>query len=492
MMQHVCFDAYTLGNHEFDDGDAALGKFINDLQDSVMCPDTPVLAANLVPHAGSALKALQDSGNIAAHKLKTMSNGEVVGIIGIDVRNKTLLSSSPDEGTTLLDERETAIAEVKKLQDAGVNKIVLLTHIGYSNDLDWMAEIPGVDVVVGGDSHSFLGKDNAVGASPQGSFPTTVTASDGRTVCVVQAWEYGHGVGELNVNFDKEGNVVSCDGTIVFPFDPVKFDPELSQEDATAATSYLQGLGFVSVSEDADTLQALAKFEDQVDVLKQTVIATVPASICYERIPGNGRSQVCTPEETSSQGGGACNLVAKAFLEASFTADVAIQNGGGCRTDIFEGSFTIDSAYSLLPFANSLVTLKMTGEEIQLVLEQSVDFALFQASTGAYPYASGLRYDVDGTAEFGNRVQNLEINPRMASAFVSIDAGATYNVVTNNFISAGRDGYVAFKGVAADLIEDLYLEYAQSFIDFATKEGTLVDLPLEEYSTKSFTPPATV
>ena len=68
-------------------------------------------------------------------------------------------SSQPDTGTVLLDEIETIEAQVAELTAQGVNKIIVLTHIGYKQDQDWIAGIDGVDVVVGGDSHSLLGDD---------------------------------------------------------------------------------------------------------------------------------------------------------------------------------------------------------------------------------------------------------------------------------------------------------------------------------------------
>ena len=150
VMKTVCFDAMALGNHEFDDGDANLADFITMMRNSTTCPDTPVLAANVVPGESSPLRALQETGALASSTILTIGT-EKVGIVGIDIKGKTELSSNPDEGTTLLDEVETATSAVADLTSQGVNKVVLLTHIGYDNDLAWMVDVPGVDVVVGGD-----------------------------------------------------------------------------------------------------------------------------------------------------------------------------------------------------------------------------------------------------------------------------------------------------------------------------------------------------
>merc|ERR1712048_237409 len=250
----------------------------------------------------------------------------------------------------LLDEKESAFLAAAELTTAGIKKIILLTHVGYSKDLDWLVQIPNVDVIVGGDSHSLLGSDENLApiGFPEGPYPTTQTSSDGRTVCVVQAWEYAYGVGKLDVEFDLEGNVLSCSGMTHIPYDAEKFEPELTTEEKEAVVEYLDGFGgvFVPVIEDEAAASALKEYQDGLEEIKTTVIATVPEGICFERIPGQGRSLICSPEETSAQGGGVCNLVAQAFMEQALTADFAIQNGGGCRTDIFAGDFTIDNAYS--------------------------------------------------------------------------------------------------------------------------------------------------
>jgi 5'-nucleotidase/UDP-sugar diphosphatase len=488
LMDAVCFDAFALGNHEFDNGDAALATFITVLRNSTSCPDTPVLAANLVPGPDSALLALQQSGAIAPYIIQSFGDQQV-GVIGIDIRDKTLLSSSPSPGTTLLDERETAIAQVAALTALGVNKIVLLTHIGLAKDLEWMADIEGVDVIVGGDSHTLLGADVAPVFMAQGEYPTVTTTqrqSDGSTVCIVHAWDYGHLLGHLEVGFDDLGNVLSCGGSPIVPFEVNAAAP-----DSDIVKSYLEDLGpaFVQVEEDATAKAALQVYLDELEIKLGEVIATVPEVICYDRIPGQGRSEICPVESTSEQGGAACNLVSQAFLDQTPTAAVSIQNGGGCRSDIFAGDFTLEDSITLLPFANTIVTLELTGAQIKMVLEEALENAFNGGSTGAYPYAAGLRYAVDANEEMGNRISGLEINIRLAEAsWNAIGADMLYMVATNSFIARGQDGYITFGNVDDELVVDTFTEYSQIFIDFAIQEGTLVNPPLDTFSTQSFVP----
>jgi 5'-nucleotidase len=477
----MCFDVLTLGNHEFDEGNAVLEDFIAELQansTSAGCPTPPaILSANIEPIAGSTLASqLLPSTTITY-------GDEIVGVIGLTT-STTTITSSPDSGTIFTTEVAAVEAAVADLESQGVNKIIVNTHIGYGFDISSIAAIPGVDVVVGGHTHTLLGVESEVGilSAVGGTFPTLVDGT-----CVVTAWEYGHGIGDLVVTFDDAGVVTECTGSMVFPFDSTNYEPSgLGDDFVTAMTAYLTGLNvFVPTTPDATVAALLQVYADEVDVLRESVIATVPEGICYERIPGQGRSNICTPEETISQGGGACNLVAKAFLDQAPSADLAIQNGGGCRTDIEQGNYTISDAFTLLPFANTLFTLEMTGAEIVQVLNEATRTALSGVSTGAYPYASGIRYDVDEN-NADTPVSGVEVNVRLAGEWTPIDEAASYTVVTNSFIAAGRDGYDTFATIAE--VTDLFLEYGNTFVQYARQEGVLLDPPLSEYSTKSFTP----
>ena len=224
----------------------------------------------------------------------------------------------------------------------------------------------------------------------------------------------------------------------------------------------------------------------QVDALKQEVIAQFDVNACFERIPGQGRSTICDVCESYHRGGAACNVVAKAFLMQEPTADIAIQSGGGCRTDIKAGAFTMGDAYTMLPFKNRMVTIEMTGTQIKQVLEDALENGVNQGSTGAYPYAAGLRYDIDRSKPANQRVSRLQVNPRLAAGtWVDMSMTKKYTVVTNDYISRGKDGYATFGSIKDKL--NTYKNYAQSFIDFLkTLKGCVFELPYEEYSTQNF------
>ncbi|WP_028299119.1 NAD nucleotidase [Oceanospirillum beijerinckii] len=495
MMNQVCFDAFALGNHEFDGGDSGLAKFL-DFLNAGNCA-TPTLAANVVPAQTSAIK----SGYIQPYVVKEV-DGQKVGLIGLDIAQKTKESSRPDAGTTFLDEATTAQQYIDELREQGVNKIILLTHLQYEKDRELARSLSGVDVIVGGDSHTLLGDDSftQLGFNTGGDYPTVETNLEGDTVCVVQAWEYAHMLGKLSVNFDAEGKVSSCTGHPVMPIE-ASYRYEFADGDnraLNAADAALVSQALTThdelkvVTPDASTEQLLATFDSELEVLKQAVIGSVNDNLCLERWPGQGRSTLCDASATYERGSDISNIVAKAFMAVTPTADIAIQNAGGVRVDVAAGDYTIADAYTLLPFSNTLVTLDMTGEQVVQVLEDALSNTLDNAgSSGSYPYASGLRYHVDASQAYGSRISNVEVNPRVAGTWQALDLSATYTVVTNDFIASGQDGYDTFGVVynQGDFV-DTYTEYAQGLIDYmkqVTENSlTLGKLPGDEYSTQQY------
>ena len=493
LMNEVCFDAFALGNHEFNEGDAGLAKFL-DFLNAGEC-NTPVLAANVKPEVGvSALTPKSETDYIQPYTVIDVA-GTKVGIIGIDIVRKTIMSSSPDDTTRFLDEAETSQKMVNELKEAGVNRIVIMAHYGYKNELELAAKIDGVDVIIGGDSHTLLGDFEEIGLNSAGPYPTVVEGVGGNLVCVATAWQYSQIVGELNISFNDAGDVESCSGlphVMVADSFKRKNDEgdrvEIEGADRDAVYAQINADPKLSiVEEDAQAASVLASFNEKVEEMQSMKVGVVTENLCLARIPGDTRSKLCSPEDTASKGSDISMLVAHAFREMAKASDIAIQNGGGVRTDIAKGDLTMGDAYKLLPFANTLVEMDMTGAEIKSVLEEALDYALQpDGSTGAYPYAAGLRWHVDAAKPTGQRLSKMEFKGRNDSSWSPLDSTATYKLVTNNYIAAGRDGYLTFKTVKNDgRYLDTYLDYAQSFVDYVRERGSVGKLPESEYSTQT-------
>jgi hypothetical protein len=167
-----------------------------------------------------------------------------------------------------------------------------------------------------------------------------------------------------------------------------------------------------------------------------------------------------------------------------------LQNSGGVRIPLPVGDLTIGKAYELLPFANTLYEIELTGAEIKLALEQGLGNVLDNAgSTGAYPYGSGIRWDIDAGAAFGDRFSNIEVRPKGTTEWLPLEDTDEYVVVANSFMANGGDGYQALEDAVDDgRGVDTFLDYGQSFIDWVEDELGGVVSPPTEFSTKSYIP----
>lgn len=498
LMNQLCFDAFVVGNHEFDAGDTGLRRFLDHLRSPAWGCDTPVLGANVRPTVGQSPLAVSSEEDYIRPYVVLERGGRRIGIIGIDIVGKTVAASSPDPATRFLDETETARRYVKQLRAEGIDIIVLLTHIGYRNDLALAAALPGVDVIVGGDSHSLLGEGfESVGLSPEGPYPTLRSNADGDPVCVVQAWQYSWVVGELDVEFDQDGRVRRCGGRphLLLGESLKRNGVELEGDERVAVLDAIGRVDELSiVAEDPGSRRLLDYYEGRVGAFADEVIGRVPERLCLRRVPGSlDRSRDGSPgcaEATDAQGGDIQQVVAGAFLRQAQRyggADIAIQNGGGVRNGIGAGDFTVGSAYMILPYKNTLTRLTMTGAEVREVLEDAVGHLLANvgSNTGSYPYAAGVRWHLDLTRErIEGRLVDLQVFD--GNSWQPLDELASYRVITNDYIANGKDGYFAFGDIPAQRREDTGLDYAQALVDFVRAGGSLARPASEQRSTLTF------
>jgi 5'-nucleotidase len=382
------FDAMTVGNHEFDDGEDALAPFLDVIE-------FPVLSANVRADAQSQV------GDRIKPSIVLEVAGEKIGIIGA-VTNDTPDIASPGPNITIEDDIRTITAEVEKLQAEGVNKIIALTHVGYPRDKELIAKIPGVDVVVGGHSHSLLHNSDP---KAEGPYPTMIDNPDGYQVPVTQASSYSKYLGEFKVVFDDAGVVKDASG------DPLILDKEIEPDQAVLAR--VKELG------------------GPIEELKGKEVSEATKDIDGSR--DNCRARECEMG----------NLVADAMLDHVKTQgiQIAVQNGGGLRASIDAGEITMGEVLTVLPFQNTVATFQLAGEDIVASLEAGVSEV--EEGKGRFPQVAGLRYSFDlSVAPNEGRVGSVEVNE--GGEWKPIEPEKTYGVVTNNFVRTGGDGYKLF------------------------------------------------
>ena len=479
MMNLIKWDAFELGNHEFDDGDEELDRFLSKLETkNIVASNVQAAKDSLLYNDWKPYRVIERSG-------------EKIAILGIDVADKTKASSQPSEKIAFFDELETVKKYVQEIEEQGINKIILLSHFGYQNDQALVRQIDGIDVVIDGDSHSLMGDFSMVGLkSVEKAYPKVIYSKSQHPICIAQAWNYSYLVGLLNVQFDKEGHVKQCSGTPILLMgesfrkksksgEKVEVDPEQK----TAIMSLIETHPQLEiVAKDSEAVERLSHYKTQIESKKKEVIGKVREYIGHNRIPNDkydGKKALPLGSEIAP-------LVAKAFYLQSKRADFCIQNAGGVRSGLKAGELTVEDIYRLLPFSNTLVELTLTGKEVKALLEEVLSsiYDTKISGDGAFPYGYAIRYDIDTTQPKGNRVNNIEVKSRKTGEWKPIENNRSYVVVANSYIASGKDGYEIFKNISDQT--DTYLDYAMSFAEMVKKDKEIEKLANKEHTLKSF------
>ncbi|TIT01454.1 bifunctional UDP-sugar hydrolase/5'-nucleotidase, partial [Mesorhizobium sp.] len=387
-LNQMKFDAMGVGNHEFDDGEAALAPFLDMIQ-------FPVLGANVEANAQSKL------GDRVKPSVVIEVGGQKIGIVGA-VTNDTPELASPGPNVKIEDDVKSITSEVEKLKGEGVNKIIAVTHIGYKRERDVIAKIPGVDVVVGGHSHSLLSNADP---KAEGPYPTMVDNPDGYQVPVVQAASYSKYLGEFKVVFDDNGVVKQASG------DPIYLDK--------------------SITPDPAVLARIKELGAPIEALKNKEVAETTKAI-------DGSRENCRTRECEMG-----NLVSDAVLDRvkDQGVEIVVSNGGGLRASIDQGTVTMGEVLNVLPFQNTLATFQISGKDLVAGLENGL--SQIEDGAGRFPQVAGLKYSFDkSAAPNAGRVKSVEVME--GGAWTPISPDKNYLVATNNYVRQGGDGYKVF------------------------------------------------
>lgn len=478
-------DAYMVGNHEFDEGDQRLAELYD-------MATFPMLSGNIKPHEPSPLTGKLDK----PYMIKEV-NGEKVAVIGVVKIEKTKESSLVSDDVDFENEVEFVKSTVEEVKEQGINKIIVLSHLGYDFDQVMAAQTSDIDLIIGGDTHNLLdssGEMKDLGLPVSGEYPTVVKNVEGKDTYVVQAWEYAKVLGKIELQFDEQGEVISAAGNPIAPVGgpyQVSVDNAWVEADETTLTKIQVAIAsskvLVEGKVDPVVEEIIDPYRKAVEAEMMTVIGNVEETLSNDRIP--------TPftEMSGANGSFAAQVVADSFLYGLPHADLAIQNAGGVRSNFLQGDFTMADAYTMLPFSNTVTTLKLTGAEISDVLDEAIRYSQgITQSTGAFPYASHLRFDVYLNADDGVKsAYHLEIKDRETGIWSPIDMDKTYIVATNSFTALGKDGYVTFeKAIQRDsgVKEETHIQYAVPLVELFTKHlngGTLVKPSEDSYSIKT-------
>lgn len=399
-----CNMVATLGNHEFDKGVPELMRKIHGgdgttnithLVDPYPGTKTTYVCANVVWKENN-------TPILPPYTLRNVS-GVPVAFIGVDTMNTPRIQKSANiRDVIFLDEAGSVNRYIPEIQAKGIHAIVVLMHEGgsqapYDGPTQAGGNVTGrvagiiplldkdVDVVLSGHTHAFT---NAY-----------LTNAGGNSVLLTQAYMYSKGFADIDLTIDRATG-------------------EITEKSAQIVPAYADQ----SPGTDPDPATAALLAADEEVIAPQVDRQISVAARDYTR-------------EKNPAGESVLGDLVVDGVRAVMKTDLAFQNHGGVRADLPKGNITWGDLYAIQPFANTVVSMTLTGEQVWRALEQQWEEPLPPHNLAV----SGLVYTFDAARPAGSKVTGITING------LPLDRNATYTVAMIDFLAGGGDGYTTFK-----------------------------------------------
>ena len=430
-------DVSAVGNHEFDQGFA-------DLTDRVMpMADWEYLGANVYEKG-------TDTAALPEYWIQKF-NGVRIGFVGaVTDELPTLVSPAGIADIDVGSPVEAANRVADQLSDGRANNgeadiVILLVHEGAvegtvesaTDENTRFGQIvnnanDNIDAIVSGHTHL--------------AYNLTI---DGRPV--ISSGQYGEKFSNMVITYNRNTkSVTSMENTIY------TMATEFDKDGKVVGYLYEPDPALVPLVADATAL---------ADELGNVEVGETTAALQRAIAPDKG--QLAENRGGESTLGNFVADVQKWALNADGTRDVQVtfMNPGGLRADLDQGTVTYREAANVQPFANTLVSMTLTGAQIKQVLEEQ-----WQPAAASRPFLklgvnSELTYTYDPTAEKGSHITAVWLGTE------PIDPAAEYSVGANSFLASGGDNFTTL--ASGTNKADSGKVDLQAMVDWFTEFGTV-------------------
>ena len=407
-MSLIGYDAQALGNHDFDFG-------VEHLRELKKQASFPFLCASVRPKQAGICEpfVIKEVGSLR------------IGLIGL-LGRLTFPDSFDPNVVKELDYRDpieavkSAVASLK----GRVDLIVAVTHEETEEDLALAKAVPEIGVIIGGHTPGFDGLIPPGADQPVRGRVEPVA----RGPIFVKSHQQARTLGRLDLVIDKTIRAAEAENILI--------DAALPEEPKVAAL-----VQYYNQHLETETQRVVGK--TQVDL--------------------QGDAAVVRTRETNFG-----NLLADLALRQA-GAEIALINSGSIRGTIPSGPVTLKQVMRVLPYNDTLVSLKLSGAEIWKAMENGVSRL---PDSGRFLQVAGLEMRFDPAAPIGSRVKSIRLRG------AAIQPERQYAVVVNGFMAEGGDGYTMFTSVRGrvDLqnpLRDLFIKALASGVVDVKEQGRI-------------------
>lgn len=349
----IGLDATVVGNHDFDFG-------AHNLYDLINRADFPILSANTYYLTGSDLV-------FDPYVILRTPNGLRVGIIGLTTPETSITTHPAHVANLRFTRPELALQQFLERVRKRADVVVVLSHLGIQEDKRLAGLFPGIDVIIGGHSHSILSSPIVVG-----------------NVIVTHAGENGLYLGRL--------------------------DLEVTRGSVRMVAQQLLPVGN-HVPEDEPTKAVIESFSVKLSAELSRVVGESACLLDGER------NRIRTRETNLG------DLIAD-LMRLRTRVDVALINSGAIRSSIHPGPITLEDVINAFPMNNQIVTMEMSGRDLYLTLKRSAVGLAESTPTapfGGFLQVSGLTYEIRGGDVRAIRVGGEPLNLYKTYRVVALD-----------------------------------------------------------------------
>ena len=409
IMKRVNYDAVTFGNHEFDYSIPRLQELISQITDNATCVNFTDMEGNRMYKDYVMKKYGKKKIAFVGAVTPTTLKSEAYSFFDKD--DKQLYDLAPKTIFTLIQQA------ADKARKEGADYVIVLSHLGEDkNDMNVDSHImiqstTGIDAVLDGHTHSVIPNE-------------VVMNKEGKPVLITQTGTKLNNVGKLIIR--KDGKMTSE----LIPIDKVTVESKV-------------------VRQTIDSIKALA------DDLINKPVCKCDVDL---RILDDEGYQMVRKEETN-----AGDITADAYRIMT-GADIAINNGGGIRTECKAGNLTYGDIIGMLPYDNYVSIVDVTGAQLKELLAACTKF--LPTRHGDFPQVSGMKFTVNvGKPE---SITDLMILNKTTNAYEPVVMDKVYNLATTDYCitGGGLQGLLKKNNITKLNI----CRYNDCLIDYVTKK----------------------
>lgn len=344
-MNQIGCQAMTLGNHEFDHGDELISRLDDYAQ-------FPIVSSNLRyqdVEVADELVPLEDV-------LEFDMNGKNLYVFGLTTL-ETQEVASPSENVIFEDHKQA----LRRLVDQIVSQnpsahLVLLSHLGYDEDVHLAKDFPELNVILGGHTHTILKQPSQIGG-----------------VSICQAGQYGRFVGHLSLRCFADGRHE------VQAYDLIEVE-KLTQEDRAVKA-------------------IIDQMKSERDAAFSKPIAILPQALDGERDSIRQGLSTLAPV--------ICQALFEQASQLGLQADGAVINGFGIRASLSAGPIFYSDLVKVLPFSKRVLLVRIKGRDL-----------LSSLQTGLHPQMWGIVQSGEDLLVNGRAVESDKDYQIVTNSFV--------------------------------------------------------------------------